>query len=397
MKYWKRLLALLLSGAMALSLCACGIIAGPSASPDASASPSPDASGEPSASPAIDVDLTQDVLQFSAGLSSGDVLLTLNGADIHADLFLYMLAINCARNQVYLAYNGMTLADVADRLREDAVYMTNYHTIIRQKAGELGCLPTDAQAEEIAKAVEDAGPEDAVLYWGLTPESAEFITATSTYYDNVLAAVTQEPTEEELEQYIAGQGIFSVKHILLKTVDDANQPLEDSAVAEKKTLAEDLLSQLQGAEDMPAKFDELMNKHSEDGRTEDGALAAPDGYTFDSTDSLVGGFREAALELEPGQLSGIVETDYGYHIMLRLALTGEQLAEHREACRQEAFNGIVSQWLEEAETSQSDALTALDAADFYSRLTAYQNALSAQRPAESAPVESAPVESGGVG
>ena len=154
------------------------------------------------------------------------------------------------------------------------------------------------------------------------------------------------------------------------------------------TLAEDLLAQLQAAEDLPAKFDELMNEHSEDGRTEDGALAAPDGYVFDSTASLVGGFREAALELEPGQLSGIVETDYGYHIMLRLALTDEQRAEHREACREDAFNTLVSQWLDEAETTQSDALAALDVADFYSRLTAYQNALNEQRPAESAPVES---------
>lgn len=393
MKLWKRLAALLLSGAMALSLFAC--TAGDSTespSPGPSTSPDPAASAGPSASPAVDVDLTQDVLQFAAGLSSDDVLLTLNGTDIHADLFLYMLAVNCARNQVYLSYYGKTLADVASELLQDAVYMTNYHTVIRQKAAELGCLPTDAQAEEIAKAVEDSGPEDAVLYWGLTPESAEFITATSTYYGNVLAAVTHEPTEEELNQYIAGQGIFSVKRILLKTVDDANQPLEDSVIAEKKTQAGDLLAQLQGAEDLPAKFDELMNEHSEDGRTEDGALAAPDGYVFDSTDNLVGGFREAALELEPGQLSGIVETDYGYHIMLRLALTDEQLEEHREACRQDAFNSLVSQWLEEAETSQSDALTALDVADFYSRLTAYQNALSAQRPAESAPVES-----GGVG
>lgn len=390
MKHWKRLLALLLSGAMALSLFACNADANPTGSPDSSAAPS--GGPDPSASPAVDVDLSQDVLQFAAGLSSGDVVLTLNGADIHADLFLYMLAVNCARNQVYLAYNGMTLADVAVELREDAVYMANYHTIIRQKAAELGCLPTDAQAEEIAEAVEASGLDDAALYWGLTPESAEFITATSTYYDNVLAAATQEPTEEELDQYIAGQGVFSVKHILLKTVDDANQPLEESAVAEKKALAEDLLAQLQAAEDMPAKFDELMNEHSEDGRTEDGALAAPDGYVFDSTSSLVGGFREAALELEPGQLSGIVETDYGYHIMLRLALTDEQRAEHREACRQEAFNTLVSQWLDEAETTQSDTLNKLDVADFYSRLTTYQNALNEQRPAESGPVES-----GGVG
>ena len=94
MKHWKRLLALLLSGAMALSLLACSPSANPTggdptAYPDGAPSPSApasaDPSGEPSASPAIEADLTQAPLEFSAGVNPEDVMLTINGEDVPAD------------------------------------------------------------------------------------------------------------------------------------------------------------------------------------------------------------------------------------------------------------------------------------------------------------------------
>ena len=63
------------------------------------------------------------------------------------------------------------------------------------------------------------------------------------------------------------KGVYRAKHILLKTVDtdklitDENgnptgkyEALDDAVVAEKKALAEDLLSQLQAAEDKEALF-----------------------------------------------------------------------------------------------------------------------------------------------
>lgn len=334
-------------------------------------------------------DLSQGVWEFSAGLSSTDAMLTVNGADVPADLFLYMVAMNCLNMQSYLPYFGMTLSDVADTLLEESISMTVYHVLIHQKAAELGCLPTDAQMEEIRKNIAEADQEIITSYWGLTDESAEFIFSMDAYYDNVLEAATHEPSAEELDQYIADQGVFSVKHILLKTTDDSNQLLSDEEVAKKKATADDLLAQLQAAEDMPALFDELMKANSDDG----GLETNPDGYTFDNTASLVGGFREAALALEVGELSGIVETDYGYHIMLRLPLSDDAIAEYRENYRPNALDETIAQWQEEAVITRSDTLSSLDIATFYDRLAAYQQALAEQ----AAPPESASLEDGGVG
>lgn len=385
MKNWKRLLALLLSGAMALSLFACDSGAGPSdhpdaASPSAGVSDGPSQSPDPSPTPSIEVDLGQGPLEFSAGVSPNDALLTVNGVELPADLVLYMVYMNCLNMQSYLSYFGASLSDVADTMLDESVSMAVSHSLIRQKAAELGCLLTDAQNAEIRAAMDEADLPSLVPYWGLTDESAEFIFAMNAYYNNVLEAATHEPSAEELDGYLDSKGVFAVKHILLKTVDDSNQPLSEDTIAGKKAQAEDVLAQLQEAEDLPALFDELMMTHSEDNPQNN-----PDGYVFDSNDSLVGGFREAALELEPGGLSGIVETDYGYHIMLRLPLTDETRASYAQSFRVDALDALIAQWRAEAEITRSDALTNLDVSGFYDRLTAYQQALEEKNaPAESA-------------
>ena len=395
MKYWKRLLALLLSGAMALSLFACDAVGG-SESPAPSAEPSAGASGQPdpSASPEIVADLSQGALEFSAGVSPDDVLLTVNGDQVPADQFLYVLGQTCLRTQQYMSLYGADLGsmpEMAGDLMEQGVELAVYHTLIRQKAAELGCLPTDAQNEEIRKAMDEADLAANAPFWGLTDRGSEFVFAMNTYYNNVLEAVTHAPSQEELNEYL-----YRVKHILIKTVDDSRQPLPEDQIAEKKAQAEDLLAQLKAASDLPAKFDELMNEHSEDGRTEDGALAAPDGYLAAPGD-MVSAFEAASYALQPGEMSELVETEFGYHIILRLPteVTAEEMAdpEYADGFRMNAMEDQMEQWMEEADIVRSDELANLNAIDFYNRLAAYQQALSEQN----APAESAPVESGGVG
>lgn len=374
MKNWKRLLALLLAGAMALSLCACGSAdADPSNSvyaDDASGSPDPDA--DPSASPEIVADLSQGVLEFSAGMSAGDTALTVNGEDVPADLFLYWLNYNCYYFLVNYSMFGLGIADYANELIDDTVSFCTNDTLLRHKAAELGCLPTDAQVQAAKESVDEETVEMLKAAYGLSDTTLNYLLLSDAYYDNVLEAVTHEPSSQELDEYLDSLGVFSVKHILLKTTDDSDQPLPDDEIAAKRTQAEDLLSQLQAASGLEAKFDELMNQYSED----PGLATSPDGYTFDSTASLVGGFREAALELEIGGLSGIVETDYGYHIMLRLPLSDETKIQYGANFRNDAMGELVLQWADAAEVTRSDALSSLNAADFFDRQMAYQQALS---------------------
>ena len=254
MKNWKRLLAVLLSGAMALSLFA-GKSGDSTESPSPSADPSEEVSAnpnaDPSATPEIVADLSQGVLEFSAGMSAGDTALTVNGEDVPADLFLYWLDYNCYYFMSYYgSMLGLSLSDYAGDMLEEAAYFCISQTLLRQKAAELGCLPTDAQVKEAQDSLDDETREMLKSGYGLSDDSINVLILSNAYYDNLLAALTHDPDEQELDEYLDSLGVFAVKHILLKNTDDSNQPLPDDQIAAKKAQAEDLLSQLQGASDL---------------------------------------------------------------------------------------------------------------------------------------------------
>ena len=381
MKNWKRLLALLLAGAMALSLCACksgdsaeSPSADPSTNPSEEVSAGPDA--DPSATPEIVADLSMGPLEFSAGMSAGDTVLTVNGEDVPADLFLYWLDYNCYYFMSYYGMIGLSLSDYANDMIEESVYFCVSQTLLRQKAAELGCLPTDAQVKEAQDSMDDETREMLKSGYGLSDDSINALILSNAYFDNLMAALTHEPTTEELNR----DYLYRVKHILLKTVDDSRNPLPDDQIAEKKLQAEELLAELQAASDLPALFDQRMNELSEDGRDEaTGELYAPDGYLAAPGD-MVAEFETASKALAEGELSGIVESMFGYHIILRLPtdITAEELEAHPEYAenfRTDAMDDLVTQWQDAADITRADALSTLDPEDFYNRLTVYQQAL----------------------
>lgn len=381
----KRFLALLLALALGLSLCACGASdTEPSASPDASASPAPSPVSSPDA---IQADLTQDILTFSAGdLARQTGLLTVNGEQIPTSLFLYWLAFSCSYFESAYLYYGLTVADYGSSILTDACTMAAYYAILSQKAQENGCPLTDEQRSDIAAEMREdpaAFAQRKELY-GLTDDDMEFIYSVTDLYDNLLQAVTPVPTEDDLNSYV-----YQARHILLLTVDMEGTPtvgedgayhypaLDEETVAEKRALAEDLLARLRASEDPDALFNELMNQYSEDS----GLASNPDGYTA-VTGQMVAPFEQAALALDFGGISDIVESSYGYHIILRGQV--EDLEGYADAWREARMDALADQWLAEADIQPGDALGELDVGDFYSRYVAWQSAYVAALDVETA-------------
>ena len=378
MKTWKRVFALLLALVLTVSLCACG-----NESADSSEPPSAGPSLDPSAAPSIEVDLTQDAITFAAGLSGDDVLLTVNGETIPADLFLSWLFWDCYYFEYTYYYYGLTVASFTDLLLEDTVNSAVYNTVLRQKAAQLGCLPTDAQLQETSDKQQDEGQEyyDSLkTAYGLSDGSFDYLTSISYYQENLLEALVPTATEEMLNNFV-----YQTKHILLKTVDDQNQPLSDDETAAQRALAEDILARLQAVEgeEQLALFDELMNQYSQDGRDENGDLYAPDGYVAvlsagaASNDlRMVEAYENASLALPIGGLSGLVESEYGYHIILRGEVADTE--PYAGQCRSYQLDLLIDALVEEAEVIRADALTGIDVAGFYERYFAYQNAVMEQ-------------------
>ncbi len=106
------------------------------------------------------------------------------------------------------------------------------------------------------------------------------------------------------------------RHILLATVDLSSRPpmpLSTNTVAAKRKQAEDLLKQIRGGAD----FAELAKKYSEDsGSKENGGELPP----F-ARGQMVPEFESAAFALTNGEVSDIVLSQYGFHIIKLLDKT----------------------------------------------------------------------------
>lgn len=112
------------------------------------------------------------------------------------------------------------------------------------------------------------------------------------------AADVQQSYNTNIEQYSTPEQVRA-SHILLKT-----EGKDDAAV---KAKAEDLLKKAKGGAD----FAELAKANSED---ESNAKNGGD-LDFFGRGRMVPEFDQVAFQLQPGQISDVVKTQYGYHII----------------------------------------------------------------------------------
>lgn len=117
-------------------------------------------------------------------------------------------------------------------------------------------------------------------------------------------------TDQELERYYRRNiHLYEIEeqvtadHILLRVAENADA----ETIAQRRQLANDLLEQLrQGAD-----FAQLARIHSDDqSNAEQGGSLG----TF-GRGSMVEDFEKAAFSLQPGQLSEVVKTPFGFHII----------------------------------------------------------------------------------
>jgi len=140
------------------------------------------------------------------------------------------------------------------------------------------------------------------------------------------------PTEPELKRAYANEkdrfrtaDRVKARHILLKTT--GKSPEEEAKVKQK---AEALLKQIQGGAD----FAELARKNSED----PGSAVKGGDLDWIVRGQTVKPFEDAAFSLKPNQLSGLIKTEYGYHII--------QVLDHQQA-HQQTFDEVKTQLTDE--------------------------------------------------
>jgi peptidyl-prolyl cis-trans isomerase D len=224
-----------------------------------------------------------------------------------------------------LAQQGLTLQNAIDDVRHQLMLRKIQNTlfataVVTPKEVDDALLTKNGKVKikyiafPPAKFRDGINPTPQQMQAAFNQRRGEYITPEKRSFDVLVVdqakiEASLEVTDAQLRQAYAGSmdnfrtpERVKVRHILVKTTDKSD--------AEKKqalTKAEDLLKQLKGGADFAA----LAKQNSDDpGSAQNGG--ALDWVVRGQT---VPEFEKVAFSLKPNELSGIVTTQYGYHII----------------------------------------------------------------------------------
>ena len=228
-----------------------------------------------------------------------------------SEMFAQRLAQDLSRRQVLLGVSGTVLAPLAaSTTAMDALLQQREIQVIRFDAKDYQArvAPTEAQLQAYydssANAAQFMAPEQAAIEYvvldldtikkGLKVSEDDL----RKYYEENAARYT---TPEERR----------ASHILIKADKDAPAAEREKAKARAEALQAE-------AKKNPAAFAELAKKNSED----PGSAERGGDLDFFGRGAMVKPFEDAAFALKPGEISAVVPTDFGYHIIVVTATRG---------------------------------------------------------------------------
>ncbi len=266
-----------------------------------------------------------------------EVVMTINGEDVTWNRFFDMVCYAVSDYETTYGpitdfAEGTATGTMSDVIKDDAEYYLSIFAAAEKNMADQNVSYPEDMDKQIADVwnsdITQHGTEEDLIafvndYYG-SRENYEYIIKTNILHNLLFNAMYGESgskvTDSEIEEN--AQDYIQAKHILIETVDENGNPLDEISKVTKMAEAQSILKDLKSykGDDLQGYFEELMEKHNED----DGAQYYPKGYLFTDGD-MVSGFYEAAKALKPGELSDIVETEYGYHIILRLPLNRDSI------------------------------------------------------------------------
>ena len=328
----------------------------------------------------------------ATGVAPDAIVASLNGNGASADLVAYWIGYDVSYLDSYMQYYtgssldwDYTLSDgtnITDYIKSNVYSSVKQHLVLENLANKYGVTLTEGQESAMADSdqsyIDQYGSEEAfeeeIAKLGMRRETYDRVARSNYLYQNLYQLYNTEgsalyASDEDLAVYAADQNYITADHILLSTKDlTTGETLTDEQKAEKKALAEEIKQKLDACEgdvdELTALFQELADQYSED----PGRETYPTGYTF-TTGSMVQEFEDAAYALSEGEVSEVVESSFGYHILLRLPLDKSAAADE---VREEYFTNFIAEQVDAATMATSADYDKLDPQALYEAIVAAQ-------------------------
>lgn len=324
----------------------------------------------------------------ATGVAPDAIVASVDGNGASADLIAYWTGYNVSYLDSYMQYYTGAAFDwdytfedgtrITDYVKSNVLASVKQNLVLENLAEEYGAALTDEQKAAIEASdqtyIDQYGSEEAfeaeLNKLGMRRETYDRVSTSNYLYQNLYQLYNTEgsklyASDEDLALYAAEKNYITADHILLTTKDTATgEALSDEEKAEKKALAEELAEKLKNytGDDLASYFAQLADEYSED----PGRASNPSGYTF-TTGAMVPEFEAAAYALDEGAVSEIVESSFGYHILLRLPLDKAAAA---DAVRETYFTEFFSGRVESAVISTSAEFDKLDPQVLYKAIQA---------------------------
>ena len=206
----------------------------------------------------------------------------------------------------------------SQKARDDALDSLINQELLYQEGKKNGLEPKDTElATEIANLKKQFQTQEAfdqvLKMQGLTEDKLTLlIKRVMTMRETIKVKVqplAKPVTDEEIQKYYEANKTnynepeqVSARHILIKTSPNASEQEKTDA----KNKIDSILKEIRGGTD----FAELAKKDSQ-------CPSAPQGgdLGYFTRGQMVKTFEDAAFALQPGQVSDVVETEFGYHII----------------------------------------------------------------------------------
>ena len=256
--------------------------------------------------------------------SENKVVATVNGQNITLGNYEKRLALDKSSLESYYG-SDIWSQEVEDgknyeeMLREMVLETMISSEVIYQQAEKDKVVPTDEQIQEQIDSFNesiknDTQSQEEFKKMGIDEEFLKYQFARDLANTNLQEKFEADAkiSEDEMKKYYEENkddfytDTVTASHILIKTIDDDGNELSEDKKKEAKKTAEEALEKVKAGED----FAKVAKEYSEDSSASSGGELGKFGRG-----QMVTEFEDAAFAMKAGEISDIVETQYGYHII----------------------------------------------------------------------------------